>query len=213
MGTLTFKFSELKKIISTEKNIAKKKVKKDYPVLISRGNEFSSYIGNESVEDGDRATFNTKKELMELFDDAMSKGVTRIFIEGDFDGFECVHDVKEGTSANMISDWSLEFWNNKDGFCFKPTNEKLKTPKNSKIIKSPRKEQSTALTKELYPTSTIVLKTETFYTKDESEFFCVIEEIRKLNNERIFKCEELTTGRIAEFPESTIIDLISDNDK
>jgi hypothetical protein len=213
MSTLNFKFSELKKIISIEKNKAKKKVQKDYPVLISRGNEFSSYINNESVEDGDKLTFNTKKELMELFNDAMSKGVTTIFVEGDFDGFESVHEVKQGTSANMISDWSIEFWNNKDGFCFKPLNRTNKTPKTLNVKKSQIKMQSNALHSELYPTNTVVLKTETFYTKDHEEFFCVIEEIRKLNNERIFKCEELITGRIAEFSESTIIDLISDNGK
>lgn len=191
MTVSTFTFSALKKVIKLEKNKAKKEAKKNYPVVISRGNEFGSYINQESVEDGDRSIFTTKKELMALIDEAMKKGVTRIVIEGYYDGYDSVHDVKDGCCIPMVSEWYFELWNSQEGYCFiKPESKK----EIKKVIRTENKE-----------TIKKVFKTDTFFSKDQKELFCVMEE----KNDRVFLCEEVVTGRKIELPEASILVLIN----
>lgn len=68
------------------------------------------------------------------------------------------------------------------------------------------------------PEAKLVNLTDTFYSSDGSELFCVVDEsVSNINGKRFFTCEEVESGRKIELHQDEIVSLMrakhSDNKK
>lgn len=116
---IQFKFSQLKEKISDAKEKARNIAHRSYPINQSRGNEFSPSTKDGKLEGYMDSTFNTKRELMALIEQAQKDGAIEIYIQGGYDGYESVQDMGEGMATETwISEWSFLFWSQEKGICF-----------------------------------------------------------------------------------------------
>jgi hypothetical protein len=102
-------FGELKKAISIARAAAGIEAKEQFPIAMSRGVEISAGDEYETQE------MTTKKELLEFIEYAKQGGAKVIYVQGGFDGYDSVHDIKECIYEPWVSDWSIEIWNSESG--------------------------------------------------------------------------------------------------